>query len=505
MKKWLPIIVFSLFGYYLVGANFQARLGMIDDHEIPLFLGSDGVIKLHEVPGVIASTEVGRWGTYQRFRPAYYTLRVIETALWRDNAKLWYGARYLMLVVSMYLLWLMISRFFPKIVSYLFVIYLMTMPFWIDLWTRLGPSEIYTVPAFLMFVYGMFTNQLWLITIGYAVAVGAKENFLFMLPILILYATLRIYQKKMTRKEVLVYLALLTYSIWIMTGIYLATSKTGTDVYGASVSYKERFLKIYQYKRYIIESKHLGLPLLVLVFGMFGLVFAILRKGVRKVQESPTTHHFVAALLVLGIIASQYLFYNTNFPTNTRYDFPVMIFFPIVQLIALRMVIFMLPKKIKAIAMPIVYLGLVVVLGYLVVTHRYDLIRQAAERNAQTTTSFASKLDKVTPTLKNNPQLPLVFRSQYYLDYEPIVSVARYLNDKGVLNPFVLEYENKNQDSDPLALDLTKRMQMVMRGEVDPDRVFGRFSPTNETLQPCLSVVFGKAQEDDVCQQLARF
>ena len=46
MAKLLPIVVFAVFGYYLMGGLFSARLGMIDDHEIPYFLGSDGVITI---------------------------------------------------------------------------------------------------------------------------------------------------------------------------------------------------------------------------------------------------------------------------------------------------------------------------------------------------------------------------------------------------------------------------------------------------------------------------
>ncbi len=503
--KWLPLIVFALFGYYLVGANFQARLGMIDDHEIPLFLGSDGVINLHEIPSVIASTEVGRWGEYQRFRPAYYTLRVIEAALWRDNARLWYGSRYLMLVLSMYLIWLIASRFFPKIVSYFLVFYLMTQSFWSDLWTRLGPSEIYTVPTLFMFVYGLFTNQLWLIVIGYTVAIGSKENFLFLFPFLCLYAGYRIYQKKMLTKEIYIYVVLMAYTLWIIAGIYLATSRAGTDVYGVPVRYTERLINIYKYKRYIVESRHLELPLLVFAVCFVNTTVAMWQLGIRKILANPVTPHFIFAMAILGVIASQYLFYNNNFPTNMRYDFPVMILFPVIQLIAIQIVIVLIPKKSKAIMIPIIYLCLMMGLGYMVVTRRYNRIRQAAVHNAQDTASFAAKLDNITPILIKNPQLPLVFVSQHYLDYEPIVSVERYLNARGVENKFVLVYKSKNDGDNLLSVNFTERMNMVMRGEQDPDQVFERFSATATITQPCLRVAFGEADQAESCQLLTTF
>ncbi len=161
--RWLPWIVFAVFGFYLIGNNFNAKLGMIDDHEIAMFLGSDGKVSVDEFPKEILKTEIGQWGSYLRYRPSYYTLRVLETALWRDDARLWYLSRYLMLVVSMVLGYQIMIMYFPQIVSYLFIFYIMTMPFWPDMLTRLGPSEMYALPAVLLFVYGLIKNKLWIV------------------------------------------------------------------------------------------------------------------------------------------------------------------------------------------------------------------------------------------------------------------------------------------------------------------------------------------------------
>lgn len=503
--KWLPLLIFALFGFYLVGNNFYAQLGIIDDHEIAMFLGNDGKITISEIPSIIASTEIGRWGTYQRFRPSYYTLRMMETALWRDNAKLWYGARYFMLVVSMYLLWLTLSHFFPKIVSYFFVFYLMTQPFWVDLWTRLGPSEIYTVPALFMFAYGILTNRLWLIAAGYLIAVGSKENFLFLLPCLLLYGGYLVYQKKITTKEIYTYIILVIYTCWIVGGIYLGTSRTGADVYGTTISYSERLAMIYKYKRYIVESRQIGPALLVFGVSFVGMIIAMYRSGIKQVLRNPVVHFLFFVMILLGIIASQYLFYNNNFPTNMRYDFPVMILFPILQLVAVRMVIQVTPSKLKTIITPIIYLCLVIGLGYMITSRGYNLIREAAMHNAQTTASFANKIDKISPLLKKNQEIPLYFVSSHYLDYEPIVSVARYLDSRGVNNKFMLVYKDKSNEINPVERDLTKRMEMVMRGEDDPDRVFGRFAPTKAGEEPCYIISYGGAEPQGGCEVLAHF
>ena len=99
----LPVLVMILFGYFLLSNNFKAGLGMIDDHEIAMFLGSDGKICVSEIPSLLFSTEVGQFGKALRYRPSYYFLRILESLLWQDKAILWYGFRYLMLVLSLVL------------------------------------------------------------------------------------------------------------------------------------------------------------------------------------------------------------------------------------------------------------------------------------------------------------------------------------------------------------------------------------------------------------------
>src|SRR3989339_1434051 len=100
--KIFPLLVFLLFGYYLLGANFTAKLGIIDDHEVSWFMGEKGKVEITDIPQVLSRTELGQFGEYKRFRPSYYLLRVIETVAWGNNAGAWYFARYLLFVASMY-------------------------------------------------------------------------------------------------------------------------------------------------------------------------------------------------------------------------------------------------------------------------------------------------------------------------------------------------------------------------------------------------------------------
>ncbi len=502
--KWLPWLIFALFSFYLVGHNFSAKLGMIDDHEIALFLGGDGKIDITEVPKVIMSTEVGQWGTYLRYRPSYYTLRVIETAIWRDNAQLWYLSRYLMLVVSMWLGWKILSRYFPKVVSYLFVFYVMTMPFWPDLLTRLGPSEIYTLPAILLFVYGCVKNKLWMIALGYMICVGAKENFLVLFPVLLTWVGYQGITKKLTRKELLVILILLIYTVFITGAILVATAKVGADIYGNQISYRYRITKFAWELPSIIRNRQLLPSLVVISGGIIASFMLFFRRGWKACLESPITSHTFLAISLLCFIATQYIFYSNQLPTNMRYDFPGMILFPIVSLTALRLVVVSTRRHVLAPISAVAYVFLACLYLFFIFHRGYTRIQLQAENNAKVTQVFHARLGQAEKVISTHRASSIVFVSRRYIDFEAIVSVSRYLQSMGVSNPISLYFTPQEKMNDPLGNELQGRLIRVMHGESSNDHLFDHFSAYSPSASQ-LCVTFDEAKPLPDCPVIATF
>lgn len=504
--KWLPWIIFLLFGYFLVSNNFASKLGIIDDHEIPMFMGSDGKVSLSEIPSAIMSTEVGKWGEALRYRPSYYTLRVLETALWGDNAMLWYLTRYLILVAGMYLGWRIMTIYLPKIVSYLFIFYLLTIPFWSDLLSRLGPSEIYGVVAIPLFVYGMIKHRLWMITLGYMIAVGAKENFLILFPILLLYVGYRVYRRLISPRELIGYLILSLYTIFIVAGIQIATSKSGADVYGEAISYSERFATLYKHKRYIIESRHLQLAILVYLAGFISVLRMVYVKGIKAIAGNTIANHLgLGAILGLSL-ASQYIFYNNQIPTNIRYDFPAMLLFPIIQLVAVSLLIKLLPKKIWLIKTSfLIYLILIVGMLFMIGKRGYSHIQAQTQKTAISSQKFDQVLNEVYTTASQNPDAVLVYVSEHYFSFEPIISVGRYLSSKRIENVMILSYTRETGLVDPLGKELEAKFLSSMEGTAGEDDPFARFAPSSEMRQTCFSITFGKAEALPECPLIGSF
>ena len=492
MKIWvlrlLPWVVFSLFGFYLVSTNFSAKLGMIDDHEIAMFLGSDGKIYPSEIPGIIMSTEVGAWGRETRFRPAYYTLRIVESALWRGDAQAWYLCRYILIVVSMVLAFEILTIFFPAIVAYLFIFYVMTMPFWPDILTRLGPSEIYGLPAVLLFFYGMLKNKWWMLILGYLVAVGSKENLVILLPILLTWAVFE--RERLGRKGWVIVTMLTAYSAWIIGAIVVATGRAQVDFYLNDISYSKRILTTIQMLPSIVNNRHLLGPLIVFAGS------AVFTK--RK--------YWLLGSAILVVALSQYVFYNNALPTNSRYDFPAILLFPIFDLVVVKMMLELIPHMIYSKYLKLlIYGGLSLFMLVFVIRRGYTLIHQSADRNAASTIKFDQNVRQAVADAKANPGATLVFNSDHFTDFEPIVSVSRYLSAAGVTNQMVIQYTREPKLNDELGLELERRMTAAMMGEPQIDNTFARFEPLAKLQKPCYTLSFYGAPAWDDCAIVASF
>jgi hypothetical protein len=366
----------------------------------------------------------------------------------------------------------------------------MTMPFWPDILTRLGPSEIYAVPAVLLFAYGLMTNTLWMIVTGYVVSVGSKENFLILLPVLALWLGYRIFLKKVTKQEIWTSVALLGYTAFIVGGIMIATAKAGTDIYGAQISYRYRITKLIWDIPMIIKTRHIMPALAVMAVALFA--------------KTKPWKYILGMLGLLALISSQYIFYVNQIPTNMRYDFPVMLLFPVLDLVAVKLVIALSAKhRLHKLITYALYIMIIAGCSLYVLKRGYTLIHLQAEKVVRASTAFNQQLSLAKKVIAENPGSTINFVSSRYIDFEPIVSVERYLTAAKITNSFSLYYNPEISPTDPMELD--DRLKSVMKGEVSTDHLFDRFSAYREEHVPCLSITFNGAVPPNDCPTIANF
>jgi len=472
-----------LLSFVLIGCTLRAQWGMIDDHEIMHFLslGSAGQLSLRDLPRLLMeNTEVG--SVIPRFRPSYYTLRLLETWLWGDWPGAWYACRIVMFALSAVLFWLCLDAWIGILPATLVLLFCLTLPFWADMWCRLGPSEAYCVVGTALFAYGAlrlmrwpqsFDDQTihqtawWYVLIGTLTASGSKENFLLLVPAVWFIGYVLWRQRRFGWISGTALIAVSAWGAFVGARVVMGVTAFGTDIYGNSAEATQKLLLVCTALRRVIQTNAWWISAaFVTTVGGFLLLSRDRSRTVYCLKNFFWLLGLSAGFLIL--YASQYAFYAGQWPCGTRYDFPGVLVIPLwwvtVAFFSLRIFGVLglhasVHKTLRA--------GLLVGLCCLISLKGFGSTTGPCCRNANRTTDFTRRLDRVVKSLSEEPDRPLmIVCCRTPSCYEPVYSVQRFLKSKGVRNPLFLRIENVVPQS---ALDenlLRKLVSTSIEGEM---------------------------------------
>ena len=469
----LQLLFAVLFTLAMLYPNLFSKWGLIDDHEIIINLGADNEMSLAEFPSKLLQTEVGfaKEGR-SRYRPAYWTAHLLETVAWGGQPLRWYTFRLFMIAISIFIAWYLLSKYLGHIFSGITCLFLFTQSYWADIWTRLGPAELYAM--FGLAVYSLAFYKIWtgkrnvwwvLLALGAFLAYGSKENFLFLLPVtagLVFKGW-----KNKTLSAVPITCALFIFlSGFAITGIIVyLLSKTGADIYGNSVNPMNRFF----YRLLEYQNVNAFVPL---------FVSAILYTASKRAPEnqcpgfSPSSslkykNLLLIQLLLFAVWTTQFFFYYGELPLNTRYDFPGIFIYNLSMFFLLYV-----PFKIigtNRVLRGIVLTGFAAYIFHIYALKGFIFIQGTSVDNLKKTSQFTQNAVRVITALKENPAVPVIFDSHTYSDAEPMVSFSRYLFTYGVSNPAAIFFDEraKTHRSDNLSRILTKQLLRISQNGDD--------------------------------------
>jgi hypothetical protein len=479
----------AFLAFHLAGANLKGSWVIIDDHEIMQFLGADQRLTWSEVPGQLLATEVGKPGESVRYRPFYYLLRLGETTLWGSHIRLWNMARLTLLALSIWLLWWLLKRSGDALLAAGAVMLIFTQEFWPRIWCHLGTAEIYTVPASLLCLAGcalaarrtVSRPVVWgaalAILAGGLAAAGSKENFLILgLPALCAAGYRwqrdgRVWRQSWPIHASVVLLLLFMASLALV--LIAALHAAGADVYGVSARPADRMDAL------VTSILRRGgiLPLSVLAAPLLWAA------GCRVARRRPGPSG-AAAVRLLGWTTAgqvglcigygwQMLYYNGQLPAGTRYDYPSELL-PTVSVVLWIVVIARLVPLVPALktsaaprsrALSRILTSTAGLILMAVALHRgYGPFREYAGRYVQVSNAFYSSFQSLVSTAQTHPQSSILIENHGIEEYEPVVSLARFLRAYGVNNPLFLRigpYPYRVQD--PLERDLAARLNRLQR------------------------------------------
>ncbi|MBF0367567.1 MAG: hypothetical protein HQK50_18475 [Oligoflexia bacterium] len=473
------IIITLMIVLYNFAPMWSAKWWIIDDHEIALFLGEDQKINFTEiVPTLLSSTEVGSPFVSVRFRPSYYTLRLVEAYLFGKNAEYYYRLKIAFAFVFFFLLLMTICFSIKKLTTALtpnpplslssssnslFALLIASVAtasiaveeYWRDIFARNGAGEVYCAVGLWLYLVPYFflwknssssssssSNQwgwMWalLSTLGLLIACGSKENFL----ILLLPSMLLLYRLLRARKlgSALIHLIGVAGSLFIAFSVFIALTKTGSDVYGRSVTFSDRLTVLV---KWVFHFKPIHLNLLLT------LLLAFLSSLSLKKLSRFSKFCVIAQLFNFALFFSQVIFYNGLFPVNYRYDFPGKLTYTIGLWINLAQVYYLLLSfnkrwLISYFFFPGVLVGLLLTSSLKFARDNNTLAHFSLRTNIFTS-SLEQLANKVKEAKMTTTPIILLRDSQ---KQEEVISLFRFFNYYGIHNPIkVINYPVSDED-----------------------------------------------------------
>jgi len=478
---FLQLLLTLVLSCLLLSPNFTAQFGMIDDHEIMRFLGSKISLPLGEVFSQLQHTEAWVGNVSTRYRPAYYLLRLIETACWGDSAFGWYSTRVVLCWLTAFLTWRACMRHFGTILGGICTLLFFSNHYWADIFARLGPSEAYC--AFGLALYVLSFVRLWdrdqgnpdlwwaLLCLASLICIGSKENFLVLLPVTCVLSYRTFASGKMTKFAFCANAVIYLFGIFVALVLMIALRKGGVDVYQNPVTPAARV------KRLLTA---LSSPESLAVFTPFcyGIVYSfvlLLLERSRYLKErgqdlaAKAKRIFFIESSLAALCLTQVVFYNGLWPTGIRYDFPGIVavnlgYFVLVHAVATLLCdLYLRPSPLTSFASPAIAGFLLLVYFLLSGAGELLQIHDLAQANSLKTRTYLSDLQRIIGTVKSNPLRPIVLETNSVWDIEPVFSLRTYFKSYRVANPIVIKTNFASFSDKGIENSLTKRLVELSR------------------------------------------
>ncbi len=451
-KLFFLLITSFLFAFYLYGANLKAQWWIIDDHEIVHFLGGAQRLYPSEIfEKLVNDTEIGRYGTFSRFRPAYFFLRLVECVLWGGQPALWYVCRIALFAVFVFAFWFFAGKITDYILGGAVTLYMATFSYWTDIVARLGPSEIYAAAGIALSALGIYIIYRYrkyeagwaVLCLGYLICSGSKENFvLFLLLPAAIFWDLR----RRQRLNAVIWLGMMVcilWTLWIAGAIMIYVVRNAHDQYYQTTNVAERLS--------VLINGLAQLQVLILIGG--ALFFAFVRFKTSKSNagiSKPSGVISGAFGIALALYASQIIFYNGHWPNGQRYDFPGMLIWPILIIL----LVWYCKELLRRLDSPVQKLFLravMIVAAFAPALYAPGGITYAqseSDHNVARSSRFTEKINQIVKTSNENPgDFILIQTDKADWDYEAVESYMDFLRYEGVGKPIAFAWSGNPPSS----------------------------------------------------------
>jgi hypothetical protein len=510
-RKWISLgIIFSLstvLAFWLIGRQvFYANWGIVDDHAVFSFMGTHQRMPITDfVHALLTKTEIGDPnGT--RFRPSYYFFMLMETAAWGRNVHLWYLTQTFLFATFIASLWWLLSKFVRIGLAAALVLPILSLPFWGDVWARLGPSEIYGTWALGLMLFGGYLaikspdegDRKWgaiLVTFAALLLIGSKETFIPLSGAAVVVLVFAGFTSRIpVWMTVCFSLAIGAYAAAIVFVIQKVVLASGQDFYANTIDIRQ-LLGIAGHALYAATVGN-GLAVcyaVVIVF--FGYCARRAKRDMRDWLVSSCT--IVAIFIFMaGVYFSQQVVYRGQLPLQMRYDFPASLFVPFSIYLLICYVFYQMRCYLQSriVGYISIFFAVAIFAAYaprLALGFGSKSLAKAVNANIQKTDLFFNEISALAESARQQPRSPIILEVYGLEAFESVTAIQIYVRAMGAENPISIRLHIPDGSKGALYDMLERRMRTV---EKEGD---SRFVPLAKSLanpeNGCISVGINEA------------
>jgi hypothetical protein len=282
---------------------------------------------------VLSKTEVVQWGQTGRYRPVYYFWQTAKIYLFGMNAETWFLCNFFVFFFSIICIGLSIHYFYPAPFVLLGMLFFAALPCYVDIWGRLGPSEIEGCLWTAMFIYGFaryvknYSFAWSVMCLAAFMAIGVKENFVLLLLPLLTVLAYSVLKKRPIRRQVFSILFPwgMACAVWGSVALYTSRLSESVDIYGRSLS-------LFARARVVFDFFYEG-PRAAIIAAAFLLFYVCWCFAKNKIEDTKKT---CAAMVVLSAcVLGNFIFYNGDTGLVSRYGYVEQLFLVMLFFVAL--------------------------------------------------------------------------------------------------------------------------------------------------------------------------
>lgn len=419
---------------------------IVDDYVQALWLTPGSTLSANNLwSTLLSTTEVGGWGTGDRFRPIYFAYMELETWVFGDQPGIFHAVRILFFGLFLGVLGKAFAKSIGLIPALIVVGLVAGFAFWSNVWTlSFGPAEQIAVlgTAITILAYTTIVPRLvedepmpaWalpLAGLGTAVAAGSKENFAWLLGPLLVASAIMWARRRLSSLSAALTLPMVSVPLLVLHAIYeAARHMQHADRSGSVIGHRLSTL--------LAQPFFPGFAL-----GAVLLATATVLMAYRHSRLPPQilTRGAVAFLMIVSFLALdifwETFFYEGQIPTGTRYDFPILLL-PLILCVALAGFV-----RFAFSDIPLAKLGtalLSIATAAFTVFHfgpAYSLPK-AATVAVERTQAFRHDWQRIHALADAHPDWPIVLEPHSPWDGEPIDKFSLWADFFAVRNPILL-------------------------------------------------------------------